>query len=144
MARKAWQPILDRAAEIVAEYASAVTLRQLHYRLVAEAAATGSGYRNVKADYSKLSELTAQLRRQDGFPALLDRTRGIEAVETFAGPRDALDRLAGWYRLDVLAGHETLPIIVVEKATLLAQVSEWYGDLCIPAVALRGYASESP
>lgn len=36
MPRKDWTPIIERAAEIVAGYDTAVTLRQVHYRLVGE------------------------------------------------------------------------------------------------------------
>jgi hypothetical protein len=36
-----------------------------------------------------------------------------------------------------------LPIVVVEKATLVAQAVAWFGDLCIPVTALRGYASQT-
>ena len=36
MSRKSWPPIIERAAKIVREYDTAVTLRQLFYRLVAE------------------------------------------------------------------------------------------------------------
>jgi hypothetical protein len=36
-----------------------------------------------------------------------------------------------------------LPLIVVEKATLVAQIGSWFGELCVPVAALRGYASES-
>jgi hypothetical protein len=57
---------------IVEEYDTAVTLRQVHYRLVAEA--TG-GYQNTQNDYKNLSRLTAEARRNGGFPPLLDRTR---------------------------------------------------------------------
>jgi hypothetical protein len=143
MARKAWAPIVERAAAIVGEYDSAVTLRQIHYRLVAEAEATGSGYANTENDYKNLSRLTAAARREGTFPPLLDSTRGIEQTTTFEGPRDALAALAEWYRRDLLATQDVLPIVVVEKATLTAQAVEWFGELCVPVVALRGYASET-
>ena len=135
MARKDWAPIIDRAAEIVDEYDTAVTLRQVHYRLVAEAEQTGSGYRNVEPDYKNLSRLTAEARRDGTFPPLLDRTRTIERATTFDNPADALAAMAEWYRRDLLAGQKVLPVIVVEKATLIAQVMAWFDDLCVPAVA---------
>jgi hypothetical protein len=141
--RKPWPPIIERAAQIVEEYDTAVTLRQVHYRLVAEAEAAGSGYRNTESDYKMLSRLTAAARRDREFPALLDRTRAIERAGTFAHPAGALDWLAQAYRRDLLETQERLPVIVVEKATLIAQVMSWFDGLCVPAVALRGYASES-
>jgi hypothetical protein len=140
MARKEWAPIVARAAAIVDEYDTAVTLRQVHYRLVAEAA---FGYLNTENDYKNLSRLTAAARREGTFPPLLDRTRAIERVPTFAGPVDALEALAAQYRRDLLDKHDMLPVVAVEKATLIAQVLAWFDALCIPAVALRGYASET-
>jgi hypothetical protein len=143
MARKAWPPILARAAAIVEEYDTAVTLRQVHYRLVADADTSGSGYLNTENDYKNLSRLSAEARRDGTFPPLLDRTRTIERPVTFASPQEALTVLAEQYRRDLLATHQVLPVVVVEKATLIAQVLAWFGELCVPAVALRGYASET-
>jgi hypothetical protein len=139
--RKNWQPIIARAAAIVAGYDTAVTLRQVHYRLVAEAA---FGYRNTENDYKNLSRLSAAARREGTFPPLLDRTRAIERPTTFASPAEALEQLARWYRRDLLETQDVLPVIVVEKATLVAQVQSWFDEqFGIPVVALRGYASEA-
>ena len=109
MATKSWEPILDRAAQIVSEYSTPVTLRQLHYRLVAEALDTASGYRNVQADYKNLSRLTAAARREGSFPRLLDQTRSISQAQTFDGPQEAIEQAARWYRRDLLEGQEVLP-----------------------------------
>ncbi|MGH3077239.1 MAG: DUF2399 domain-containing protein [Gaiellaceae bacterium] len=136
--RKAWAPILKRAAEIVEEYETAVTLRQVFYRLVAAGL-----IENSENDYKHLSRRSADLRRRDEFPALLDRTRTIERPSTWSSPADALDTLARAYRRDLLATQATFPVIVVEKATLVAQLRAWFDDLCVPVVPLRGYASEA-
>jgi hypothetical protein len=141
--RIAWDPLIMRAAAIVAAYATAVTLRQLHYRLVAEAVITGSGYLNTDSHYKHLSRLTARERRRGAFPPLLDLTRTIQRPQTWTSPAAALATLASVYRRDLLSTQETLPLVVVEKATLVTQAVSWFGDLCIPVVALRGYASES-
>lgn len=143
MARKEWAPIVGRAAAIVREYDTAVTLRQVHYRLVAEAEMTGSGYLNTENDYKNLSRLTAAARRDGTFPPLLDRTRTIEVANTYSDPQHALESLAHYYRRDLLATQQVRPVVVVEKATLIAQIVAWFGTLCVPAVALRGYASET-
>lgn len=143
MARKDWAPISARAAELVDEYDTAVTLRQVHYRLVAEAADTGSGYTNTESDYKNLSRLTAAARRDGTFPALLDRTRTIERAQTWDSPQAALELIARAYRRDLLETHDVLPVIIVEKATLISQIVSWFGGLCVPAVALRGYSSET-
>ena len=136
--RKAWEPILGRAADIVDEYDTAVTLRQVFYRLVAAGL-----IENSESDYKQLSRKSAELRREGRFPSLLDRTRTIERWQTWRSPSEALMWAAGVYRRDLLATHEVLPMIVPEHAQLIAQVVEWFGHLCVPAVALRGYASET-
>jgi hypothetical protein len=144
MANKAWAPIVARAAMIVSAYATAVTLRQVHYRLVAEAPDTGSGYRNTENDYKNLSRLTAAARREGTFPPLLDRTRTIDHPETWDSPEKALEALAYWYRRDPLETQDVRPVIVVEKATLIAQAQSWFdAEWGVPIVALRGYASET-
>lgn len=143
MARKDWAPIIERASTIVESYDTAVTLRQVHYRLVVEAEINGSGYLNTENDYKHLSRLSAAARREGTFPPLLDRTRGIERALTYYDPLHGLESLAYAYRRDLLDTQETLPLIVVEKATLIAQLAAWFGPLCVPAVALRGYPSET-
>ena len=79
--RRPWTPIVERAAAIVREYETAVTLRQVHYRLVAEGDQTG--YRNTSSDYKILSRITSDARREGTFPPLLDRTRTIDRPTTF-------------------------------------------------------------
>jgi hypothetical protein len=136
--RKNWRPITERAAEVVETYDTAVTLRQVFYVLVSEGLIA-----NTQSDYKNLSRLTAKARRTGAFPPLLDRTRSIDAPPTFDSPADAVASLARWYRRDLLAGQEAVPMIVVEKATLVAQMVAAFGDLRIPVAALRGYASET-
>jgi hypothetical protein len=65
VSRLDWERILARAAKIVAEYATAVTLRQLHYRLVS---APELGYPNTTTAYKGLSARTAEARRHGTFP----------------------------------------------------------------------------
>jgi hypothetical protein len=138
MSRTGWPPVIERAAEIVREYETAVTLRQVFYRLVAEELIP-----NTESAYKRLSALTAKARREGTFPALTDHTRSVERVQTFTSPAEALGALARSYRRDLLEGQPWLPMIVVEKATLIVQVRSWFGDLCVPVGALRGYSSES-
>ena len=76
MAYLAWKMIVAQAAIIANSYTTPVTLRQLHYRLVA--AAIG-GYTNTQSCYKRLSSLTAEARRLGIFPALSDRTRGVHS-----------------------------------------------------------------
>src|SRR5436190_16423239 len=115
--RKPWTPIVERAAEIVESYDTAVTLRQVFYRLVAEGLIA-----NKQTEYNMLSRVTATARREGTFPALVDRTRSIERPPAFDSPAHALRSLAAQYRRDRLEDQDVLPMIVVEKATLVAQM----------------------
>jgi hypothetical protein len=139
--RISWQPILERAAEIVESYASSITLRQLHYRLVS---APELGYPNTQVAYTRLSHLTAQLRRDDEFPALEDLTRTITEYASWTTLAHYLGDAPRRYRRDRTEGQETIPVVIAEKATLLTQFEEWFANpFSIPVIALRGYSSES-
>jgi hypothetical protein len=61
-----WAAILDRACSIVESYDTPVTLRQLHYRLVAAGRVP-----NTTHAYQHLSRLTARGRRDGTSPTLL-------------------------------------------------------------------------
>jgi hypothetical protein len=63
-----WQPIVDEARRIANSYGTAVTLRQLHYRLVASGV---GGYINTDPCYKPLSRLTSDERREGNVPAAL-------------------------------------------------------------------------
>lgn len=141
MANRSWAPIIERAAQIVRSYTSyLITLRQLHYLLVAEGA---GGYRNTGKDYDRLSELTAEARRTAGFPKLIDQTREIHRLQTWARPQSAVTWTANRYRLDRTQGQGFYIVLGGEKATLLAQLAGWFDPLGIPIVLLRGYGSQS-
>jgi hypothetical protein len=137
--RYRWPPIVARAEEIVREYEeTSVTLRQLFYRLVAEQAIL-----NKQGHYQRLSELTAQARRDGTFPDLIDNGRTIHRYAHFSSVSEALDDLHGYYRRDRTEGQEVSLYLGVEKAGLIAQLQLWFGDLGLPVLALGGYASQT-
>lgn len=151
MTRRNWAPIIERAAQLVNGYSYLITLRQLHYLLVAESSGVElddgtwfiSRYRNNGDDYDRLSELTAQARRDGWFPSLLDQTRSIDVAPNWASPSDALRAIAQQYRRDRTEGQEWCVVLGGEKATLLAQLRGWFRNLGIPIVLLRGYGSQT-
>lgn len=136
--RHDWPAILAHAATIVWSYDTGVTLRQLFYRLVSDQTLA-----NTRSDYCQLSARTAEARRAGAFPALMDRTRRIHRYPTFGGPADAREWLAGIYRRDRTEGQEHAVYIAVEKDGLVALLQNWFGDLGVPVVAVRGYASQT-
>jgi hypothetical protein len=133
-----WGPILRRAAKLVTEHGSAVTLRQLFYLLVSE-----SFIPNSESAYKTLSKQTAQYRREGIFPALIDSTRKIHLPVTFDGPAEAYEYLAAIYMRDRTEGQEYDLWLGAEKSTMLVQLQQWFGDMGVPIVPLRGYSSET-
>jgi len=96
MSRRNWQPIINRASEIVSGYPLGITLRQLHYLLASE---PGFGYVNDLGCYKRLSDLRAR-----------------NAVLIYAGDFDASgkDILRDFVsRCDVF--RKTIPIAVLEE-----------------------------
>ena len=135
-----WTLIIAQAAVIAASYSTAVTLRQLHYRLVA--AAIG-GYDNTQTRYKALSKRTSEARRNGTFSALSDTTRSVTRPQSFDSPATAIAWLTSIYRRDRTENQTVQIWVLFEKATLAAQVQEWTWDYGLPTAALRGYSSES-
>ena len=137
--RVAWTPVIEHAADIVNSYSTGVTLRQLFYRLVADGTLP-----NLQSYYRRLSEKTAEARRERGFPELLDRQSRIERPLFFDGPDEARGWLRNLYRNDRTEGQPWTIYLGVETACMGEQLDAWFSDpLGIPHVALGGYASQS-
>jgi len=140
MAKRDWGYILEHAATIVRSYNTRVTLRQLFYRLVAD-----QTLRNTRSEYGQLSAKTAEARRQGWFPALMDRTRNIERwYPLFRNTDEAYAWIKERYRRDRTEGQEYSIYLAVEKAGIVNQLDEWFGDeLGIPILPLGGYSSQT-
>jgi hypothetical protein len=136
--RPDWPALLEQAAAIVHTYDTLVTLRQLFYRLVAAQLLPN----NINA-YKALSRYTAEARRARTFPRLMDRGRTIHRYQTFASRAEAGRWLQAIYRRDRTEGQKVSLYLGVEKAGIVEQLQEWFGDLGIPVVALGGYGSQT-
>jgi hypothetical protein len=135
-----WNAVLSAAHDIVDEYDTLVTLRQLHYRLVSM---PELGYSNTLIAYKSLSRATARARRDDGFPALHDRNRSISRLPSWTSPQSALRALRHQYRRDRTEGQVFAIYLAVEKAGLVTLMQSWFEDMGLPILALSGYASQS-
>jgi hypothetical protein len=133
-----WPALLERAAAIVNSYDTLVTLRQLFYRLVSELLLP-----NTTNAYKSLSKHTAEARRADAFPALMDRGRTIHRFRSFASPAQAHAWLRDIYRRDRTDGQPWSIYLGVEKAGIVEQLQDWFGELGIPVLALGGYGSQT-
>ena len=137
-ARLKWADVLERARDIVAEYDTQVTLRQLFYRLVAEQVLP-----NTQSYYGALGRYTADARRRDEFPDLVDTTREIHRLRGFDDPEDALEYIVSVYRLRRDADQEWSVYIGVEKRALARLLEDWFEDYGVSILVLGGYASQS-
>ncbi len=133
-----WDEIIAHAAEIVASYDTGVTLRQLFYRLVSDLT-----IRNTRADYNQLSSRTVAARRDELFPRLIDRTRGIVRPARWASPEAARKALRDQWRRDRTEGQPYTIYVGVEKAGIVEQLRLWFGNpYGLPILPLGGYHSE--
>ena len=132
-----WQPVIEQAADIVAEYDTLVTLRQLFYRLVAAELLPNTDYA-----YRHLSKLTAVGRRRGTFPDLIDSTRWIHRVAAWEDAEAASGWLRDEFRLDRTAGQDVSLYLAVEKRAIASQLETWFGELGIPVLPLGGYTSQ--
>ena len=136
--RLQWAPIVEEAAVIAGSYDTAVSLRQVFYRLVAAGLIP-----NTTSAYKRLSALTAAARRDGWFSRLTDNTRSIASSWGFDSPAHARRYLRSVYRRDRTEGQDYQLWLVVEKRTFSAQLEAWFSDYGFPRVALAGYSSES-
>jgi hypothetical protein len=136
--RPDWPALLEQAVAIVGSYETPVTLRQLFYRLVAAALLP-----NTTNAYKSLSKHTAEARRAGTFPALMDRGRTIHRYESFDSVAEARKWLTSIYRRDRTEGQTVSLYLGVEKAGIVEQLQEWFGDLGVPVLALGGYGSQT-
>jgi hypothetical protein len=133
-----WDAIVPHAASIVNSYDTGVTLRQLFYRLV-----SAHIIPNTQNAYKGLSRYTARARREGWFPDLIDRNRAINRYRTFTSSGQAVDWLRAIYRRPRDENQEWSIYVGVEKSGIVEQLTDWFGDLGIPIVALGGYSSQS-
>jgi len=138
MTRLKWPAVLDHAAGIVRSYDTRVTLRQLFYRLVSDQTLP-----NTQTTYRSLSRATAEARRRDGFPDLLDRGSHVYQPLSWIDPADLLTEQPRRFALDHTFGQEYQIWLAIEKAGLVEQVSGWFSDRHFPVVPLGGYVSQS-
>ena len=87
---------------------------------------------NTTNAYKSLSKYTAEARRAGTFPALIERGHTIHRYTSFDGAPEARKWLAGIYRRDCTEGQNVSIYLGVEKAGIVAQLEEWFGDFGVP------------
>ena len=135
--------ILPVARDIVESYDTAVTLRQLFYRLVSLPHGHPGRIPNTASAYSVLSRTTAEGRRDGTFPDLIDQGAEIIQPAAWESPREGIASLRDQYRRDRTHGQPYQLWLGTEKLGMVNQMRLWFGDLGVPIVALGGHASQS-
>jgi hypothetical protein len=133
-----WAPVLVEAEQIVDQYDTAITLRQLFYRLVVARLIP-----NTQNYYRTLSSRTAEGRRNGTFPDLLDQRGFHQQMMSFTDHHDALRYTHEIFCLDRTEGQEIQIWIAGEKGTLLGQLEDWFLDFGINVVVGGGYFSQT-
>jgi len=133
-----WKETIKQGIEIMYSYDTSVTLRQLFYRLVS----TGM-LPNTRSAYTQLSHKTSEARRDGSFPPFIDKTRSIHQRKTFNNLDEAMEFFPSAYRRGRTEGQPFSLYLGVEKDGIVEQLYSWFGDLGIPILALRGYASQT-
>lgn len=140
---KGHRSTIARANSILDEYAAQgfiLTLRQLYYQFVAR------GYiPNRQKSYKRLGGIVgdARLAGLIDWERLEDRTRNLAKLQHFNGAQDALNKLAGWYHVDMWAEQEWRPEVWIEKDALAGVIQGVCEENDIPYFSCRGYTSLS-
>ena len=122
--------------------ANPMTLRQVHYRIVARADTT---YTNTQGDYNQLSKWLVQERLSGAIPWewIEDRLRKPRHVNMFGDLEEFVEIVRHSYRRDVWTGQPDYLEVFVEKDALSAIFEDALGSYGVTLNVGRGYSSWS-
>lgn len=145
------ETLLPAVRAILGKYeGTAVTVRQLYYRLVAAGVLP-----NSQRSYKNLGAALTEWRRGRKLPisAFEDRTRGMNRLDQGWRKDDPDGWLKGWlelakekaegYELARWAGQEHRVVVAVEKQALEGPFTEVCEELAVDLAVCRGYPSIS-
>lgn len=141
--RRSSRVVIQRANDILEEYAAqgfVLTLRMLYYKFVAR------GFlKNTQRNYKRLGGIIgkARLMGRLSWDGIEDRTRWVRDLQKFAGPQDALDKLAEWYHVDMWKNQAWRPEVWVEKDAVSGIIAGVCEENDVPWFSCRGYTSLS-
>ena len=147
MSRRSWDPIVERAAELVAafdqRFGRAPTLRRNHYELVSDMSGSELGYRNTLGDYKYLSELTAAGRRDGSFPDYSETVRTLTRERGFRDAEELREHIREIARLDRMAEQEVALCVCVEKAGMRGFLHDWFDEYGLLVTSFNGFTSQT-
>ncbi len=134
---------IETAQEILEDYRRqgfTVTLRQLYYSFVSKDLIP-----NTLRSYKNLGTLinNARLAGLIDWEMLVDRTREVTEWQSWSSPREALQKVVDNYHIDMWVDQEYRPEIWIEKDALTGIIETVCGQLDVPYLSCRGYASQS-
>jgi hypothetical protein len=140
---KATLKVIAQASKILDEYSAqgfVLTLRSLYYQFVARDLLP-----NCQKSYDRLGSIIgdARLAGLIDWEHLEDRTRNLATLQHFVSAQDALDKLAGWYHIDMWANQQWRPEVWVEKDAVSGYIAQVCEENDVPFFSCRGYTSLS-
>lgn len=128
---------------ILIEYARQgydMTLRQLYYQLVSRDVIP-----NKQSEYKRLGSIVndARLAGLIDWDYIVDRTRNLRRLSSWAEPRNIVRSAADSYHIDRWATQTYRPEIWIEKDALVGVFDRVANEFDIPLFSCRGYTSQS-
>lgn len=132
--------LIEQANGFIARYNSAITLRQLYYRLVANDIIP-----NTPKSYDNLGSLIndARLAGLVDWNAIQDRTRNLRKLGTFENPSEVISAAEHSYHVNWWDGQEVRVEVWIEKDALVGVIEDVCEELDVPYFSCRGYTSQS-
>lgn len=135
--------IIDHANRILRNLVKqgyCLTLRQLYYEFVKR-----NLIKNEQKEYKRLGSIIgdARLAGLIDWEWMEDRIRNLQELQHFEGVQDALNKVAGWYHVDLWKNQQYRPEVWIEKDALMGMIHGPCTDNDIPYFVCRGYTSLS-
>ena len=137
------ETVIAQANAIIEEYDAqgfTLTLRQIYYQFVAR-----TWLPNTVKSYKRLGSVLndARLAGKIDWDAMEDRTRYLNAYQTWERPQDSLQVAASRYRRDWWDKQKFRPEVWIEKDALTGVIEPVCREFQVPYYACRGYSSQS-
>lgn len=132
--------MIGRVNAIIAEYGTAMSVRQIHYQFVAR-----DWFENTPGNYDKITNAISDGRMAGliSWTAIEDRNRYLQGVSFHNNPHAALEAARDAYKIDLWADQEWRPTVLSEKASSEGTISQVCLELRVNYLSLRGYNSQS-
>lgn len=141
--KKSRVELIAKVRTILRQYARegyAVTVRQLYYQLVAMGIIP-----NSMSSYKIITNLCndARLAGMLDWDIIEDRTRSFRTRPRWASPSDFLKSVLPQFHMDMWAGQDYRPFVIVEKEALAGVMARVCNQYDVPYLAAKGYPSVS-